>query len=66
MNREILYKNQFKMIPVLSRDFLTYTHLIFSKSGIPDLERDNLSKTVYPDLKRIYIYNLTGGSNGNT
>ena len=64
MNREILYKKQFKMIPVLSRDSLTYKQKLSSKSGIPDLEKNNLSKTVFPDLKR--IYNLIGGCNGNT
>jgi len=64
MSRGILYKKQMKMIPILSQGLLTYKQKLSSKSGIPDLEKNNLSKTVFPDLKR--IYNLIGGCNGNT
>ena len=58
MNREILYKKQFKMIPVLSRDSLTYKQKLSSKSGIPDLEREDLSNENLNLYGVFKIYNI--------
>jgi len=58
MSRSILYKKQIKTIPILSQDILSYKQKVSSKSGIPNLEREDLSNENLNLYGVFKIYNI--------